>query len=387
MAIRQCRIGVIGAGGRGGIARHAHRPEAGTAVVACCDVSTRALEQAKDWYGNIRTTTSLDELLGESLDAVMICSPDWLHEEQACRVLERGIAVFLEKPMAITIEGCDRILGAAQASGARLFVGHNMRYMNVFRKMKALIDEGAIGEVRSIWCRHFVSYGGDAYFRDWHSERKHVTGLLLQKGVHDIDMMHWLTGANCRRVSAFGNLSVYDRCGRRSADEPGQPRFDVSHWPPLAQTKMSPVIDVEDQTSMIMEMERGIVGSYLQCHFTPDACRNTTVIGTEGRLENLGDGPEAPIHVWNRRTDSFRMTGDQVHYGDPIDDDGGHGGADRLIVGEFLEYVTGARGETTATPIAARMAVAAGVQATRSLRSGGQPMDVPPIPESLKGPQ
>jgi predicted dehydrogenase len=291
--------------------------------------------------------------------------------------LEKGRAVYLEKPMAITIKGCDRILRKAREKKARLFVGHNMRYMSVFIRMKELIDKGAIGEVKSAWCRHFVSYGGDAYFRDWHSERRFSTGLLLQKGAHDIDMIHWLTGSYSKRVTAFGNLAVYDKCKRRPKGQRGSAAFNSAHWPPLKQTGFSSKIDVEDQTVMIMELENGILGAYLQCHFAPDACRNYTIIGTEGRMENVGDGPESPIFVWNRRKDWFEMIGDQVYRGGATSSSG-HGGADSVIVEEFLRFVRKG-GKTTATPQAARMAVAAGYQATQSLRDGGRPRDIPPL--------
>ncbi len=376
--MKDLRIGVIGTGGRGQLARHAHKPGQGSRVVACCDVNPKALEAGREWYGkDVFATRKYQDLLAMDLDAVFVTSPDFLHEEQGVASLERGIAVYLEKPMAITIKGCDRLLRKAKERKARLFVGHNMRYMTIFRKMKELVDKGAIGEVRTIWCRHFVSYGGDAYFRDWHSERRYSTGLLLQKGAHDIDMMHWLTGSYSKRVSAFGNLSVYNRCGRRKESELGNAMFNSAHWPPLKQKGFSPKIDVEDQSAVIMEMENGIVGSYLQCHFTPDSCRNYTLIGTEGRMENLGDGPDSPIFLWNQRADHYRIIGDEVHRGDKADD-GGHGGADPVIVKEFLQFARHG-GKTTATPEAARMAVATGCQATLSLRSGGTPMKVPAV--------
>ena len=380
------RIGVLGSGGRGGLARRAHKPGEGSAVVACCDVNEDVFERMRTWYGDeVCVTVSAEVLLQQDLDAVMICTPDFLHEAHAVAVLEAGIPVYLEKPMAITIEGCDRVLAAAKENGVKLFVGHNMRYMNTIRRMKALIDEGAIGEVRGIWCRHFISYGGDAYFRDWHSEQAKSTGMLLQKGAHDIDVMHWLTGCNTTRVSAFGNLSVYNRCARRDESEAGRPGFVKEHWPPLEQTGFSPKMDIEDQTTVIMEMENGVLGSYLQCHFTPDCCRNYTVIGTEGRIENVGDGPHSPIFLWNQRSDTYNMIGDEVHYGESIAS-GGHGGADPLIVAEFLQYVRGDIEATTATPEAARMAVAAGCQATKSLRNGGQPYDVPPLRMTERAP-
>jgi predicted dehydrogenase len=379
---KELRLGVIGSGGRGGLAAFAHRPGRGSRIAACCDVDKATLEKNRQQYGaDLFTTTKLKALLAQDLDAVFICSPDFLHEEQALATLAAGLPVYLEKPMAITIRGCDCILRLAKRKRVRLFVGHNMRYMNVIRKMKQLVDQGAIGTVKAAWCRHFVAYGGDAYFRDWHSERRNTTGLLLQKGAHDLDVLHWIAGGRTERVAAFGNLAVY---GDRPRRRPGQPRtvwWNGANWPPSRLGEFSPRIDIEDQSVVIMEMERGVLGAYLQCHFSPDTCRNYTFIGDEGRLENLGDGPEAPIMLWNRRNDGYRLIGDQVFRGDQAAD-GGHGGADPLIVADFLNYVR--RGtRTTATPQAARDAVATGCQATASLRQGGKPMIVPRLAPDL----
>jgi predicted dehydrogenase len=376
--MKDLRLGIIGCGRRVGLATHAHRPHEGVRVTACCDLKESRFETCKTLFGNdILTTADVGELVEQNLDAVFVLSPDGMHEEHAVAALVARIPVYLEKPMAITIDGCDRILRAAKKNDTRLFVGHNMRYMTIFRKMKKLIDEGKIGEVKSIWCRHFVSYGGDAYFRDWHADQAQATGLLLQKGAHDIDVIHWLSGAYSTRVSAFGNLAVYGNLPRRSGDSEGNASWYLSNWPPGNMRDLNPIIDVEDQTVMIMQLEGGILGSYLQCHFTPDACRNYTVIGTEGRIENIGDGAEDPIFLWNRRTDRYHMVGDEVHRGDPVSG-GGHGGADPLIVDEFLRFVR-EEIETTATPVAARMSVATGCQATASLRDGGTPRDIPPI--------
>ena len=197
--------------------------------------------------------------------------------------------------------------------------------------------------------------------------------------MHDIDVMHWLTGSNTTRVSAFGNNAVYNQLPRRKEDEYSYTGFDTEHWPPMKQKDFSPKMDVEDQNTVIMEMENGVLGSYLQCHFTPDSCRNYTVIGTEGRLENFGDGPTSPIMVWNQRSDTYNMVGDEVYRGDKVDTNGGHGGSDDAIVAEFIDYVAGKITQTTSTPEAARMSVAVGCQAADSLRNGGQPRDIPAI--------
>ena len=116
-------------------------------------------------------------------------SPDHLHEEHAITILEAGISVFLEKPMAITVEGCDRILAAAKAARASCTSATTCATCPSCARC-GLIDQGLIGEVKAVWCRHFVGYGGDCYFKDWHADRAKSTGLLLQKGAHDIDVLH-----------------------------------------------------------------------------------------------------------------------------------------------------------------------------------------------------
>ncbi|UUZ58626.1 Gfo/Idh/MocA family protein [Nocardioides sp. B-3] len=246
--------------------------------------------------GSARTrscTTTTSALTDPGLDAVIVASPDDdTHEAITVDLLEAGLTVFVEKPLATSTEGCDRIPEVAQRTGSRLYVGHNMRHMPVVRAMRDLIEQGAIGEVRAVWCRHFVGHGGDFYFRDWHAERSRSTGLLLQKGAHDIDVIHWLSGSASRRVTAMGGPVVYgditDRTARTGQLMPDW--FDPKgHWPSTRVTGLNEVIDVEDLSMMLMQLGNGVPASYQQCHFTPDYWRNYTVIGTEGRLENFGD--------------------------------------------------------------------------------------------------
>ena len=194
------KIGSIGAGGRGRICKLAHQPENDVELKAVCDVNPEVLKTYQEEFKDVYATSDWKQLLEQDLDAVFVTTPDFLHEEQAVAALSRGISVYLEKPMAITIEGCDRILETAQENNAKVYVGHNMRFFPVIQKMRQWIEEGRIGEVQAIWCRHFVDYGGDAYFKDWHSEQQYSTGLLLQKGAHDIDVIHYLAGAHTVRT-------------------------------------------------------------------------------------------------------------------------------------------------------------------------------------------
>jgi len=96
----------------------------GKARVACCDVAPEALQDAAQTFTHGDKSPFLtrdyrellDHACSAALDAVIIATPDYLHEEQAVAALERGLAVYLEKPMALTITGCDRILSTARCT-------------------------------------------------------------------------------------------------------------------------------------------------------------------------------------------------------------------------------------------------------------------------------
>ena len=366
------RIGVIGHGLRSSLLEHCPPGS----VVAVCDPRPERRPPGLAGFATV------EELLAVGLDAVFVMSPDHLHAEHATAALEAGVAAYVEKPLALTAQDADRVLETARRTGGRLYVGHNMRHMPVILAMRSLIADGAIGEVKAVWCRHFVGHGGDFYFKDWHAERAKSGGLLLQKGAHDLDVIHWLAGGYTRRVTAMGGLTVYgDIPARDGTGYLSRHDFDayVTNWPPGAQTGLNPVIDVEDLSMATMALDNGVFATYQQCHYTPDYWRNYTVIGDAGRLENVGDGPGAEVRVWNRRHRGFAEPDHVVRLGEA---EGGHGGADPAIVAEFLDHVrTGA--PTLTSPLAAREAVATAVAATESVRAGGTPQDVPPPDAAL----
>ena len=374
------KFGVIGWGLRRSIAKLAHAPSKDRYVVALADTDVDAHVRFRDEIGrDVANVDDFRDLFGLGLDAIFVLSPDFLHEEHAIACLEAGIPVYLEKPMAITIEGCDRILATAERSGTKLYLGHNMRHFPVIRKMKEWIEAGYIGDVKTAWCRQFVSYGGEAYFQDWHADRTKTTGLLLQKGAHDIDVLHWLCDGYSKRVTAMGKLAVYgDIKSRRQPGEGHTVRF-TGVWPPTSLAPLNSVVDIEDISMMQMELKNGVLAAYQQCHFAPDAWRNYTVIGSHGRIENFGDIPgNAVVRVWNSGQSGYRERADIEFTVPDIDPALGaaHGGADGNILEEFFRYLSG-EAEPSTTPLDARMCVAAGVCATHSLRNGSIPVDVP----------
>ncbi|MGI8458342.1 MAG: Gfo/Idh/MocA family protein [Propionibacteriaceae bacterium] len=382
------RVGVVGFGQRAQLWHEAHRPDDAvrpSRVVAVCDVSERGRSDARSALPDALVTSDLAALL-DAVDAVLITTPDDQHVAVALAALRAGVAVFCEKPLAITVADCDEILQTAYATGTRLYVGHNMRHMPVVTQLRGLITSGRIGAVKAIWCRHFVGHGGDYYFKDWHADRRRTTSLLLQKGAHDLDVIHWLGGGSGRVVSALGGLTLYgdlpdrtDRTDQRVAEW-----LSTDNWPPTSQTGLNPVVDVEDLSMLLMRLDNGVYASYQQCHYTPDYWRNYTVIGTAGRIENLGDSPGGQIAVWDRRHDGYAPPDELISIGGATGGHGadGHGGADPLLIAEFLRFAADG-GPTATSPVAARDAVAVGCVATDSLRSGGGALLVPPVDPAL----
>jgi predicted dehydrogenase len=117
-----------------------------------CDASGEALERWGAAFPSARTTTRLDELLGDdSLDAVVVATPVPTHAELALRVIEAGKHCFVEKPLARTEEEAARVLEAAQAAGGVLMVGHLLAYHPGVEKLEELVRSGELGDLRYIY--------------------------------------------------------------------------------------------------------------------------------------------------------------------------------------------------------------------------------------------
>ena len=378
----QVRVAVIGIGARSVIAHHVAAAGEGARVVAAVDPTPQGRARAASLFPGVPVYDDLASLLASGpVDAAIVTSPDDTHADIAVELLAHDVSVYLEKPLATTLEDADRVLTAAVASGGALYVGHNFRHAAVVQLMKQVIDRGEIGEVKAIWVRHFVGNGGDYYFKDWHADRSRTNTLLLQKASHDLDVVHYLAGAYTRRVVGMGDLMVYgDIADRRERTDQTMPDwFSFDNWPPAASTGLNPIVDVEDVSMMLMTLDSGVMASYEQCHFTPDYWRNYTVIGTEGRLENVGDTAGGVVKVWNRRRE-WAVSGDVAY---PIAGvESGHEDADLATMREFIAHVVH-RAPTVVSPLAARAAVAAGALAAASMRDGSRPFDVPALPDHV----
>ena len=145
-----------------------------------------------------------------SIDRVVVTTPDYTHADYIVESLEAGADVVVEKPLTIDAEGCRRITKAVAETGRNVVVTFNYRYSPRNSALRQLIQSGVIGKVTSVdfsWVLDTV-HGAD-YFRRWHREKKNSGGLLIHKASHHFDLVNWWIDDVPERVFASGGLSFY----------------------------------------------------------------------------------------------------------------------------------------------------------------------------------
>lgn len=378
--MRPLRTVVVGAGQRSRELLTAARAVEGLEVVLAVDPSPQARERTAAEYPRLATAADLETVLADrTLEAALVLTPDDTHAPIGTALLEAGKHVMVDKPLATTIEGADALLAAADHAQRVLYPGHNMRFMPVVETLRQVVSQGLIGTPQAFWTRHFVGRGGDYFFRDWHCEPARSGGLLVHKACHDLDAMCYVLDTQISAVQAVGTNAVYHRCVPRGAEDPAPAVVnDLTHWPPAELPDVSPRMDVEDLSMVNIVCDNGIMGSYAQCHFTPDYWRSYCVIGDAGRVENVGDDEGGHVMVWNKRRRGFDPEPDlRLPITDPDRETGrDHEGSDLRLLQDFVSAVCdGSQPRTSA--VTARNVVAAGVMARRSLQGDGRLLKVP----------
>ncbi len=159
------------------------------AGVACGgEVSAAA---ARDELAGVPVYRDYRELLGDpSIDAVDIVTPNHLHGEMGVAALEAGKDVLLEKPMAVTVAECDRLVAAAERSGRVLSIGHELRVSVQWSAIKAMIDAGEIGEpLHALVTLFRYPYRPGA--GGWRYAAERVGSWILEEPVHFFDFVMW----------------------------------------------------------------------------------------------------------------------------------------------------------------------------------------------------
>ncbi|KAK6176930.1 hypothetical protein SNE40_015134 [Patella caerulea] len=313
-------------------------------------------------------------------DCVIIATPDDLHKEPAVAFAKMGYNILLEKPMAITAEDCKEIVKAVKDNDVILVVCHVLRYIHWAKKIKEIIDSGAIGDVVNIQHTEPVGYWHFAHSfvrGNWHNEAQ-SSNSLLAKCCHDVDLInYWMGGRKCEKISSFGHLSHFNSkdkppgAAKRCVDCPGAiesncpysaKRFYLDHvkmgntgWPVNV---VADVPDIESVTEALrtgpygicvyqndndvmsnqivnFQYEGGATASLTMMAFTKRVCdRKTTIYGTRGEL-NFDDGKSDVIEVCDFVTEQTSQHRPQI----VATVMKGHGGADFFLMQYFVNAV------------------------------------------------
>ncbi len=375
---------VIGAGGRGThYSQVAAKMNGEFRVVAVAEPIDARRNHLRDLYAipEEMCHTSWEELLARPkfADLVLIATMDRDHFAPAMAAIEKGYDLLLEKPMSATPEECCAIERAATEKGVFVLVCHVLRFAPFFRTIKQLIDDDTIGEVMHV--HHIEGVGNlhqaHSFVRGNWRNSEESSCMILQKTCHDMDILQWLIGKNCARVSSFGSLSYFkkenmpknaaERCldcpnadtcyynaVRFYRDEGDQHKFflqaatqtpdptpeDINRM--LRTTDYGRCVfdcpnNVVDHQTVCLEFEGGATVSFSMCAFNQGG-REIRVMGTKGEIS--GNASESHVTVYDFATRTTRTVSvSEKQLNETID--GGHGGGDEGIMVALCNHLNG----------------------------------------------
>lgn len=159
-------------------------------VLAVADADDTALSAAADLVPAARALHSFEELLKEELDGVVIATPSGMHAQQALAALERGFAVFSQKPLARTEPETRQIVAAARSANCLLGVDFSYRHVRGMNEARQLVVSGGLGKLFLIDLVFHNAYGPD---KDWFFDASRSGGgCVIDLGTHLIDLAQWM---------------------------------------------------------------------------------------------------------------------------------------------------------------------------------------------------
>jgi UDP-N-acetyl-2-amino-2-deoxyglucuronate dehydrogenase len=204
--MKKIRFAIIGCG-RIAQRHAAHINNKGTLVAVCDVIKEKADGLAKEYkaipYYNI------DDLLasGADIDVISVCTPNGLHAEHSIKGIEAGCHVLCEKPMALRVGECERMIRAADKAGKRLFIIKQNRYNPPVVAVKKALEEGRLGKIYSVQLNCFWNRGNDYYANSWKGTRNMDGGTLFTQFSHFIDLLYWMLGDITEAQSMMGNYA------------------------------------------------------------------------------------------------------------------------------------------------------------------------------------
>lgn len=174
-------------------------------LVTCYARDTERRAAFADEHG-IQAAPSLEAALdAEGVEVALLVTPNDLHAEQALACAERGVHVFVEKPIASTLADAERMRGRFEEAGLVLAVGHGMRRLGAARRVRELLDEGALGTIVLAEANWSLPSRLTPHAWRWYRERGRG-GPLLQLGIHHADTLAYWLGPVARSFGTFARL-------------------------------------------------------------------------------------------------------------------------------------------------------------------------------------
>lgn len=188
----------------------------GLSIVGICDVNATQLANAKEILPKARTFSSWDEMriIKSDLDAIIVATPNHLHEQMVLDALEDGHHVFVEKPFALTFEGIDKICEATVRFKKIVMVDLPWRFSSITHCLNNALQQDMIGKLIAIQ-GEFRHSGPRAWSpdADWYFSEKNPGGALTDLGPHLLDMLTFLAGKPVGQITCLSNKNqtTYDR--------------------------------------------------------------------------------------------------------------------------------------------------------------------------------
>lgn len=279
-------------------------PESGCRLVGLCDINPGRMELAnrrlQERHGlDPVATAGIDDfetlIRGQKATGVIVTTVDRTHHEYIRRAMEAGCDVVTEKPMTVDEDKCRRILETRERTGRSITVTFNYRYAPRNSKVKELLMEDVIGEVKSV---HFewllnTKHGAD-YFRRWHRDKRNSGGLMVHKATHHFDLVNWWIDSLPERVVAMGDLVFY---GRANAEARGVRNF-------YQRATGNPVAD-SDPFALRMDKGSDLAEMYLEPERHDGYQRDQSVFGDGISIE---DDMSVLVRYRNRATLTYHLT-------------------------------------------------------------------------------
>ena len=242
------RIGVIGVGGMGNAHCNALPNVENCDFVGVADLRLDAAEAVAQRH-QIRAFQDYQELL-PLVDGVIVATPPVAHTEVVVTAAEAGVHAFCEKPLSLTLDEADTMIGASDKAGTHLMVGQVLRFYPVHVLGRQMVDAGEIGDIVYIETDYTGSYNAPRTRPDsWYG----TVGGLLENGIHKSDLINWFGGTALTVAAEVGSFSGHD--------------------------------DWEDYTVSLIRYDSGAVGILRWGGFLGARGTNETIIdGTEGSL-------------------------------------------------------------------------------------------------------